>query len=239
MRLIDERIEIGLPMISHAVAIDREVGGAESASASARAYRILERLIVTLELAPGSVTTEGALIERLGLGRTPVREAIQRLAWEGLLEVRPRAGLAIAPLHPGDWLRVLDARRGVEIVLARSAARYVTPQAEMLFQEAALAVRNAVVDNDVAVFLEADKSMDEALALASDNQFAVRVAAPLQSHSRRFWYRYRRGASLAESAERHVRLIRAILDGNQKTAGEEADRLMSLLRAQAETAAGG
>ena len=82
--------------------------------AAARAYRILERMIVTLELAPASVATEGALIERVGLGRTPVREAIQRLAWEGLLEVRPRAGMAIAPLHAGDWLRVLDARRGVE-----------------------------------------------------------------------------------------------------------------------------
>ena len=97
--------------------------------AAREAYRALERMIVTLELAPGSVATEGALIERLGLGRTPVREAIQRLAWEGLLEVRPRAGIAIAPLHAGDWLRVLDARRGVEVVLARSAARFVTREA--------------------------------------------------------------------------------------------------------------
>ena len=71
------------------------------------------------DLAPGSIATEGTLIERVGLGRTPVREAIQRLAWEGLLEVRPRAGMAIAPLHAADWLRVLDARRGVEKVLAR------------------------------------------------------------------------------------------------------------------------
>ncbi|TIW86763.1 MAG: GntR family transcriptional regulator, partial [Mesorhizobium sp.] len=89
-----------------------------SEPAATRAYHVLEHMIVTLELAPASFVTEGALIERLGLGRTPVREAIQRLAWEGLLDVRPRAGIAIAPLHPGDWLRVLDARRGVEVVLA-------------------------------------------------------------------------------------------------------------------------
>ncbi|RWF13777.1 MAG: GntR family transcriptional regulator, partial [Mesorhizobium sp.] len=80
--------------------------------AATRAYRALEHMIVTLELPPASFVTEGALIDRLGLGRTPVREAIQRLAWEGLLDVRPRAGVAVAPLHPGDWLRVLDARRG-------------------------------------------------------------------------------------------------------------------------------
>ena len=100
---------------------------------------------MTLELAPGSVATEGALIERLGLGRTPVREAIQRLAWEGLVEVRPRAGLAIAPLHPGDWVRVIDARRGLEIVLARSAARFVTREAAARFHDAALGMQKAVV----------------------------------------------------------------------------------------------
>ena len=65
---------------------------------TAKAYRVLERLIVTLELAPSTTTTEGALIDRLGLGRTPVREAIQRLAWEGLLEVRPR-GVAPQVVH--------------------------------------------------------------------------------------------------------------------------------------------
>src|ERR1700754_1690468 len=115
-------------------------------------------MIVTLDLLPGSVVTEGALIDRLGLGRTPVREAIQRLAWEGLLDIRPRAGLAIAPLNAADWLRVIDARRGVEIILARSAARFVTREAASRFHEAALAMQGAVVSSDVVAFLEADKA---------------------------------------------------------------------------------
>lgn len=207
-------------------------------SAANRAYRAIERLIVTLELAPSSIATEGTIIERIGLGRTPVREAIQRLAWEGLVEVRPRTGLTIAPLNPADWLRVLDARRGVEVVLARSAARFITPQADHLFQDAAIAMHSAVEMKDVNRFLDADKSLDYALAIASANPFAVRVAAPLQSHSRRFWYRYRRASGLAESAEQHVRLISAILDGEEDRAGAEADRLMALLRAHAEAAAG-
>src|SRR6476469_1755423 len=95
-----------------------DISGSEPAAA--KAYRMLEHMIVTLELAPASFVTEGALIERLGLGRTPVREAIQRLAWEGLLDVRPRAGIAVAPLNPSDWMRVLDVRLGVEPVLARA-----------------------------------------------------------------------------------------------------------------------
>lgn len=202
-----------------------------------RAHHELERLIVTLELAPGSVATEGTLIERLGLGRTPVREAIQRLAWEGLVEIRPRAGLAIAPLHPGDWLRVLDARRGVEVVLARSAARFVTRDAASQFHEAALAMQKAVIAADALGFLAADKAISEALALAADNDFAARLAAPLQTHSRRFWFRYQREAGLAASAEHHVALIRSILEHDEDGAAAEAERLMSMLRGHAEAAA--
>jgi DNA-binding GntR family transcriptional regulator len=205
--------------------------------AAAKAYRALEHMIVTLELVPASFVTEGALIERLGLGRTPVREAIQRLAWEGLLDVRPRAGIAIAPLHPGDWLRVIDARRGVEVVLARSAARFVTREAADLFHEAALAMQKAVISGNVLAFIQADKALDEALALAADNPFAARVAAPLQTHSRRFWFRYKSDTGLAESAEHHVALIRSILAGDEEAAAKDAKRLMALLRGHAETAA--
>ena len=204
---------------------------------AARAYRALERAIVTLDLAPGSFVTEGALIEKVGLGRTPVREAIQRLAWEGLLDVRPRAGIAVAPIHPGDWLRVIDARRGVEVVLARSAARFVTSEASDRFHDAALAMQQAVIAGNVPGFLEADKVLDEALAFAADNPFAARLAAPLQSHSRRFWFRYKADTSLAESAEHHVALIRSILAGDEDAAAKDAKRLMALLRGNAEAAA--
>jgi DNA-binding GntR family transcriptional regulator len=205
--------------------------------AAVRAYHALERMIVMLELAPGSVTTEGALIARLGLGRTPVREAVQRLAWEGLLEIRPRAGLAVAPIHAADWLKVLDARRGAEVVLARSAARFITRETAGRFQAAALAMQEAAEADDVAAYLAADKALDEAMAAAADNIFAARTAAPLQTHSRRFWFRYRADTSLPESAAHHIGIIRAVLDRDEEAAGREAERLIALLRVYAETAA--
>ncbi len=206
-------------------------------SATRRAYRMLERMIVTLELAPASVTTEGALIERIGLGRTPVREAIQRLAWEGLLEVRARAGLAVAPLHASDWVKIIDARRGVEAVLARAAARHATRETAQRFHDAALSMRKAVISGNVFAFLQADKALDEVMAETSDNPFAARVAAPLQTHSRRFWYRYQADSGLAAAADRHMALIKAVLDGDGDAAAAESDRLMALLRAHAEDAA--
>lgn len=204
--------------------------------AAARAYRALERMIVILDLAPGSTTTEGALIERLQLGRTPVREAIQRLAWEGLLEVRPRAGIAIAPLRPGDWLRVVEARHGVEVAMARAAARHATQEAAGQFAQAASAMQRAVVSGNVIAFMEADKGLDEAMALAADNPFAARLAAPLQTHSRRFWFRYKAETGLAVAAEHHVAIIRAVLGGDADAAAAQAARLMALLISHAEAA---
>ena len=205
--------------------------------AAARAYRVLERMIVTLELPPSSVTTEKTLIERLDMGRTPVREALQRLAWEGLIEVRPRSGLAVAPLNASDWMMVVDARRGVEKVLARSAARHMSAQTAEKLREASSAMKRAVVAGNVIAFLEADKGLDEAMAEAADNVFAARVAAPLQTHSRRFWYRYQSDTGLAQSSDHHVALISAMLAGDEDTASKEAGRLMDMLEKLAARAA--
>jgi DNA-binding GntR family transcriptional regulator len=208
-----------------------------SQPAAVRAYHMLERMVVTLDLPPGAITTEGALIEKIRLGRTPVREAIQRLAWEGLIEIRPRAGLVIAPLDRADWPKVIDAREGVEILLARSAARFATGPIARRFREAAIRMEQAVVKNSPLAFLDADKLLDETLAEAADNPFAARLAAPLQTHSRRFWFRYHAGSGLALAAEQHVRLIRAILELDAESAAREAGALMRLLKDYAEAAA--
>ncbi len=207
-----------------------------SASATMQAYRHLERMIVTLELPPAAVMTEGALVDRIGLGRTPVREAIQRLSWEGLVEVRPRAGIAIAPLHVSDWRRVLEARRGAEMILARSAARLVTDQAAARFQEAASDMQKSVITGSVTAFLDADKALDEAIAAAADNPFASRLVAPLQTHSRRFWFRYQNDGGLAAAALAHVGLIRAISNGDDVGAEAAAGALIDLLTANAQAA---
>ncbi|MBX3597860.1 MAG: GntR family transcriptional regulator [Rhizobiaceae bacterium] len=197
--------------------------------AASRAYHELERQIVTLELTPGSFVTEGSLIERTGLGRTPVREAIQRLSWEGLMSVRPRAGLQIAPLDPADWPRILETRKGPEIILARSAARLMSETMAVRFQEALDGLDQSATENNIGDFLEADKMLDDALAEITDNPFAARVAAPLQAHSRRFWFRYRAPDAIDESAAGHMEMIRAILDKDEDKAAEVTGRLIDLL----------
>src|SRR6478736_3831513 len=75
-------------------------------SLAEKAYDAIRDLIVSLELAPGAVIDERELMERLGIGRTPVREALRRLAHEGLVEVYPRRGMFVA----GVDVRALDER---------------------------------------------------------------------------------------------------------------------------------
>ncbi len=202
-------------------------------SAAQRAYREIEQQIVTLELAPGSTLTEAALIDAVGFGRTPVREAVQRLAWEGLMEVRPRSGITIAPIRAGDWIKSLEVRMGIEPVLAASAARFGSANATGLLREAGQAMEAAVEKADVKAFLIADKLFDDGLAEASENPFAARVGQPLQSHGRRFWYRYCGEESLAESAGAHIALIEAIVSRDPKRSARQAVLMIELLETYA------
>ena len=79
-----------------------------------RAYETLEELIVTLRLAPGDVISETALSDRLDIGRTPVREALQRLAREGLVKILPRKGILVTEINPRSQLLLLEVRRELE-----------------------------------------------------------------------------------------------------------------------------
>lgn len=200
-----------------------------SGNAAAAAYDALEQQIVTLVLAPGAAVTEAQLSDRTGFGRTPVREAVQRLSWQGLMEIRPRAGIVIAPLNAGDWLKITEVRRGIEPVLARSAALLSTRENSLPLRDAAVAMASAAAANDNVAFLQAGKLFDRAMAAIADNPFAVRAAGPLQTQSRRFWFRYRRVTGLAEIAGHHVAIIDAVIDGDAGRSQEETLRLIALL----------
>ncbi|MFC7065992.1 GntR family transcriptional regulator [Brucella rhizosphaerae] len=201
-----------------------------SESLAEQAYRVLERSIVTLELEPGAIVNERSLIELTGMGRTPIREAIQRLAWEGLVEVRPRSGIAIAQIDPTDFTKVLDAREGVERVLARDAARFGSARDYERLKAAADAMRQAIPAEDVSLFLDADKAFDIVLGAAASNPYAARLAAPLQTHSRRFWFRLRPSTGITGSANAHAALIEAIISREPERASDTASELMAYLR---------
>ncbi|WP_186400501.1 GntR family transcriptional regulator [Stappia sp. P2PMeth1] len=208
-------------------------------SRAARAYRALEEQIVTLGLAPGTAMTESRIAALLDMGRTPIREAIQRLAWEGLVTIRPRLGILVAEINPADFARVLEARHALEILLTGSAAHLASRDERDRLADCARAMRDAAAKGDVAAFLREDKTFDEIVAVASCNPFAARVVAPLQSHSRRFWFRYFGESDLNSAAWHHMELMQAIASGDVALARARADDLMHYLRRQAMTLTGG
>src|SRR3954452_13438189 len=91
-----------------------------------QAYLALRELIVSLELQPGALVKEPELVERLGIGRTPVREALRRLSQEKLIEVYPRRGMVVTTVDVRDLARLCEVRAVLEPEAARLAAERAT-----------------------------------------------------------------------------------------------------------------
>jgi DNA-binding GntR family transcriptional regulator len=188
-------------------------------SQSHLAYLRLERLIVTLELAPGSMVTEKQLIALAGFGRTPVREAIQKLAWQGLIAVRPRAGLQITALDPAHPAMIYETRRQLEPLAARLTAGTIDPETRESLIACAKAMTECSVTGDRVGFLDADKLFDEILERTCPNPFLVQALSTLQTHARRYWFDASDDAALDRSVNLHVKVIRALLQGDADAAG--------------------
>ena len=195
-------------------------------SQSRLAYLTLENLIVTLKLAPGSMVTEKQLIALAGYGRTPVREAIQKLEWQGMIAVRPRAGLQITPLNPAHPRMVLETRRQLEPRAARLMAGSITPEARERLIDCAKTMTECAITGDREGFLTADKSFDEIMEATCPNPFISQALASLQTHSRRYWFHHATPLSLATSVELHVHVIRALLQADADQTEEAMTRLI-------------
>ena len=87
-----------------------------------RAYAVIEEMIVTLQFKPGAVLSATALSKRLEIGRTPIREALQRLSREGLVVILPRKGILVSEINPRSQLLLLEVRRELERLLARTGS---------------------------------------------------------------------------------------------------------------------
>jgi DNA-binding GntR family transcriptional regulator len=194
-------------------------------SQSRLAYLRLENLIVTLKLAPGSLVTEKQLIALSGLGRTPVREAIQKLEWQGLIEVRPRAGLMITALDPAYPALIMQARRQLEPLAARLVAETLSPPTRQKLIDCAKQMTECSITGDSESFLTADKAFDEILEETCPNPFISQALASLQTHSRRHWFASATQPSLERAVELHVRVIHALLSGE----AAEAENAMTAL----------
>jgi DNA-binding GntR family transcriptional regulator len=202
-------------------------GHGVDASLSDRAYRRLEEMIVTLQLAPGSVVSESALSKRLGIGRTPIREALQRLARERLVVVLPRRGIMVSEINVSTQLRLLEARRELERLIARRAARRASDAERQRFREIADGMTEAARKNDDIAFLRLDHEFNGLTLQAARNEFAAGAMTLMQGLSRRFWFiHHEKVADLPLTARLHAEIARAIAAANEAAAGQASDKLI-------------
>ena len=192
-----------------------------------RAYRELEELIVTLQLEPNAVLSETALSQDLGIGRTPIREALQRLAREGLVMILPRKGILVSEINPRKQLLLLAVRREIERLLARASATRLTDNERQQFVEIADGMEQAARDNDDISFMRFDKALNSLVMVAARNEYAERAIGLMHGLSRRFWYvHYKEAADMPLCARLHAELARRISDGDPEGAALACDELI-------------
>lgn len=207
---------------------DEPLGPAETLTD--RAYRELEEQIVTLRIPPGAIVTEAALSQRTGFGRTPIREAIQRLARERLVTILARRGIMVSEVNIQTQLRLLEVRRELERLLARCAVRRSTESERARFAQIADDMEAAGRDNDDRIFLRLDREFNLLVLQAARNEFAAGAMALMHGLARRFWYiHYKQVADLPLAARLHAEAARAIAAGDQDAAAAASDRLMNYI----------
>jgi DNA-binding GntR family transcriptional regulator len=204
--------------------------GNRTRSLADQAYDRVEELIVTLALPPGDTFSEGDLAERIGIGRTPLREALQRLAADRMVEVQPRRGLRVMEVDAEDYLNLLETRAVLDRLLAVQAARRVGPAEQDALRDCVERMGRAAMTKDVDAFLRADREADQMIEEASRNPWAASAAASLHVHCRRFWMAHEHRADMARSAALHAAVIQQIADADPQKAGQACDALIAYLK---------
>ncbi len=196
------------------------------------AYRLIEEQIVTLLLKPGDILSEQMLSAGCRIGRTPIREALQRLAREGLVLILPRKGILVSDINPRNQLLLLEVRRELERLLCRAGAERATQEERERMIEIAQGMDRAAKTNDDIAFMRLDRDLNALMIEAAHNDYAARSMKLLQGLSRRFWYmHYREAADLPLCARLHANQARAITRGDSEAAARASDKLMDYVEA--------
>jgi DNA-binding GntR family transcriptional regulator len=157
-------------------------------SLAEQVYEQLKEKIITLHFLPGQYLNEGALCAMLGVGRTPVHQALQRLELERLVEIMPRKGVIVQPDSIAEILKILDSRVTVEAELARNAAQQRTPEDTEVLKMLARRGYGNGQPADVDTFITGDRAFHEQFAKMAGNVVLSEFARSLHERSIRYWY---------------------------------------------------
>jgi len=192
-----------------------------------QAHTILEEMIVTLQLAPGSTWSELSICDRIQIGRTPVREALQRLALEQLVQIVPRYGVIVTEVLVPEQIMVVETRRALDPLIASRAARRSSPREKMRIADYRHKLMDVLETSDVEEYLRLHLEMRRFVAGCTRNKFLAASLAPVDALSRRFFFMYQNNPEAIERAVRlHCDILQAIAGDDERGAAAAANRLI-------------
>lgn len=193
------------------------------------AHTQIERMIVVQELAPGSLVSEAELMERTRIGRTPVREAVQRLARNRMVEIFPSKGILIPPISVDAELKALEVRRVLEALAVRLACEHASEAERSSMQamvETIASSRYSLLD-----YMDTVKGTHDLIVAATHNPYLVDAMAPLQGLSRRFWLAHvtQAEAEIQRGSTHHLAILTAVLKNDALAAQRASEALNDYL----------
>jgi DNA-binding GntR family transcriptional regulator len=197
------------------------------------AYQRLEDLLVNCALRPGRFLTMQDLQDLTGLGRTPIHHAVNRLAADTLIVIKPRHGLQIAPIDLARERMLLQLRRDVERFVVRLAAERSGPahRNQMLHMERVLRDKRATLT--LAQFNDIDRKMDKLILAAASEPFLENTLRPLHTIFRRIGYIHHAHipgqADLAGTISHHLAVLTAVANRHVEDAVAASDALVKFM----------
>jgi DNA-binding GntR family transcriptional regulator len=183
-------------------------------SRSEEAYRRIRDRIVSLDLPPGSVVNETRLREELAIGRTPIREALQRLAHENLVRSVPHRGTFVTDVNITDLARITEVRVVLEGHAARLAAERCTASDKEAIRELVASLRSGRI-SDQRRLMGLDQQIHRKIYTAARNSFLEGTLERYFNLSLRLWFLVLdHEVRLREAVDEHVQLLEAVLAGD-------------------------
>jgi DNA-binding GntR family transcriptional regulator len=153
-----------------------------------RAYVELRDRIVTLRLAPGTVLREDELMREMGIGRTPLREAVKRLALENLVAVQPRRGTFVTAVEASDIVNITEVRAELEGYAAELAALRMNGEARAAAEALVDEIEEVTKPHEQEWLMRFDERIHHFIWEASGNPYLVETLEQYFTHSLRIWY---------------------------------------------------
>ena len=188
-----------------------------------RAYLDLRDRIVTLRLAPGTVLREDALMREMKIGRTPLREAVKRLALENLVAVQPRRGTSVTAVEASDIVSISEVRAELEGYAAELAALRMNDEAREAAEGLLQEIDEVTRPHDQEWLMRFDERIHRFTWEATGNRYLVDTLERYFTHSLRIWYLVLdRVPGLGHSVHDQMHLLKALLERD----GERARTIM-------------